>query len=199
MGDCDFLEFVSANILSDREIVVECVKRDPQRVELVSPALKRCCEFVLRYMQDRCLTVQGTVLRDAWERLREDRDFILQCVQSQAEVIMFASNALYADADLVFDAIQLNWKVFEFVAVEFRGDYAFVLEAVKRCWLSIRFAVPGFVPDFQLVLEAVKQDWRAIQEVLMSRDFSHEELAKLVDANPRIRQSSIFQGTLSKG
>ena len=114
----------------DRGFVLEAVRIDGLVLEHVSPTFRADREVVL---EATCNSLWGCALKYADERLKLDRDFMLEAVRVKGATLEHASPTLQADRQVVLEAMQScdQCKAFSFAHETLKHDTDFVLEVVR--------------------------------------------------------------------
>jgi len=85
----------STQLISDRNVALEAVRRDGHALARAAPALRRDRALVLEAVKQ-----SGLALQYAAPELRADRECVLEAVRESGWAIQFASTELQEDAEL---------------------------------------------------------------------------------------------------
>lgn len=127
------LKSCSSELYSDRDFMLQAVKRN------------------------------GLSLQYASDELRSDRELVLEAVKRSAQALTYADRAFRSDKEVMLELVKQNGLDLKRVAAELRSDRDVVLAAVKQRGLALCHAAEGLRSDREIVLEAVKQNGRALE------------------------------------
>lgn len=94
---------------------------------------------------------------------KQDKGFVLSCVQKEGLALQAAPKALRADADVVAAAVAEDGLALRFAAKELRKQKGLVLVAVRRAGLALAYASLDLRRDREVVLAAVQEDGLALE------------------------------------
>ena len=102
-------------------------------------------------------------LRIASERIKNDKDFMLNIVKYAGEALEYAPEKLRNDREIVLAAVKQNAKALEYASSELKNDKEVVLEVVKQMGCLIHLASEGLRNNKEIVLTAVKNNGYALR------------------------------------
>jgi hypothetical protein len=141
----------SAEILSDRELVLRLVSQHGMDLKLAAPAFQSDREVVLAAVQQN-----GCALRFASTELQSDRDTVNAAVQQNGCALQFASAELQSDRDIVVAAVKGNCEALQFASNELRSDRNCVLAGTSNLDVGgLRYASEELRGNAAFVLEYV--------------------------------------------
>ena len=141
----------SAEILSDRELVLRLVSQHGMDLKLAAPAFQSDREVVLAAVQQN-----GCALRFASTELQSDRDTVNAAVQQNGCALQFASAELQSDRDTVVAAVKGNCEALQFASNELRSDRNCVLAGTSNLDVGgLRYASEELRGNAAFVLEYV--------------------------------------------
>ncbi|MBO5530515.1 MAG: DUF4116 domain-containing protein [Bacilli bacterium] len=105
----------------------------------------------------------GYHLESVSEKIKKDRQFIIEVLKEHAWAITNVSQELQNDRSFILEAVKQNGNILVFLSGEFRNDKEIVLAAVKQYGCALKYASEELKNDKEVVLEAVKQDGWALE------------------------------------
>lgn len=186
-----FLNYVSAELWTDKSFVLEVVKRWPLAFLLASPTVQSSRE-ILDFIFSKLEEVEGAsdplphttpdefwcnrafvieAVRRGWpetfdlasEEIKNDKGVVIEVVRASGVALEYASQELRADRDVVLEAVRENGAALKFASRAFRNDKVFVLDVVKNHGIALEFASWELRSDRDVVLEAVKENDAALK------------------------------------
>jgi len=159
------LGLVSAELRSDRQLVLEAVRHNGLQLRDADPELRADRAFVLE-----AVMLSGAALGGASEELRASRAFVLEAARSgRGSALQGAVEELRKDRELVLEATVEDPEAFKFAAEELREDRQFVMEVVRRSGRALQHLPLRFKADKEIVETAVLADPAAIPFAHTSR------------------------------
>ena len=178
--NCLTLEYASAELRSDRELVLAAVAKCGWVLRKVSEELKADKEVVLAAVAEEALA-----LRYARESLRDDKGFMLAAVAKRGLLLEYASKAIRAnrkvvltavatcgrasltklrsDKQVVLAAVAEDAHALRFASGSLRSNKGFMLTAVAQRGLLLQYASNALQANREVVQIAVAQDGLALQ------------------------------------
>mmetsp|Transcript_10676 Transcript_10676/g.23324 ORF Transcript_10676/g.23324 Transcript_10676/m.23324 type:complete len:471 (+) Transcript_10676:65-1477(+) len=174
------IENAGANLLADREVIVEAAKVEEDTFRYASEELRNNKDFLLEVLKCKGMVLafapeafradksvvmtavqqDGYALSSAAASLRADREVVLAAVKAHGGALKHASAKLCADREIVLAAVECQDNIIESVlklaSEKLREDRELVLEAVKKHGLALRFASLELRADREVVFEAMK-------------------------------------------
>lgn len=117
------LPFVHSDAYSDKEIVLEIVRRQPTALKKASAELRNDRDIVMT-----AVMLDASVICYASDILLNDKDFVSNVVKLDGSMIRYASDNLRNDKDLVLIAAQQNVKALKFVSDDMRATIQEILD-----------------------------------------------------------------------
>lgn len=154
---CDFSN-IPYDLMSDREFVLEAVKKNPNSFAHASEEIRNDRDIVMT-----AVSGAGYTLEYVSEELRNDRDVVIAAVKRHGFVLKYASRELRNDCEIVKAAVNERWESLEYASEELRNDRDIVLDALNDNGSALEFASDELRNDRQIVLEATKIHFRAFQ------------------------------------
>mmetsp|Transcript_105875 Transcript_105875/g.210448 ORF Transcript_105875/g.210448 Transcript_105875/m.210448 type:complete len:232 (-) Transcript_105875:131-826(-) len=105
------------------------------------------------------------ILRNAPERLRAHKGFVLAAVERCGLALSFADTSMLSDHDVVLAAVRQDCNAIACAADACCSDKQVMLAAVRSNGHALRFAPGHLRSDKELVVEAVRQSGHAFQFV----------------------------------
>lgn len=179
----DSLQFASATLRDDREIVLRAVSRNGFELKFASAALQDDREIVLRAVNQygialiyasatlqadreivRVAVIQnGYALGYVSADLRNDREIMIIAVKQCGDELQYASYALRADREIVLRAINRNSHALRYASYELRADREIVMEAITRNGFVLQYASEELRADREIVMKAISQNRFALK------------------------------------
>lgn len=183
------LEFASEELRNKNEIVIPALCKTLHAFQHVSNRIKNDKEFIDGAM----MGLGATVLNYASKEIRNNKDFMLQCVKKKGLVVMYASDELkkdkeiaaasiistngiaiaflpkewMSDADFILSLFKQESKLGEFVlnkvSSELFSDRNFMRRLVKIKGITLKYASEELRRDKKIVRAAIKQDPQALR------------------------------------
>jgi hypothetical protein len=141
-----------------------------------------------------------TVLQYASDRLRDDKDFVLEQVGSNGDVLEYASNRLKDDEEVVLAAILSDLSALKYASDRLKDDKEFFLSLVKINYYTLKYAsdrlrsdinfciecakidkksISSFPDEIKILFETHKNDFKTLQEVYAQQQANERLLDKL--------------------
>jgi hypothetical protein len=193
------LQYAAEELKADREIVLAAVGNFPEAFKFAAREIQENREILLvvpnllgvrgfdRLSDDR-LYVMRSVRQDGMElgfasrELRNDREVVLEAIRNDGRALKHASRELRNDREVVLEAIRNIGFALEFGSSELRNDRGVVLEAIRNNGSALEFASSELKNDRELVLEAIRNDGSAVRfassELKNDREFVLEAIRK---------------------
>ena len=144
------LEYASAELRSDRELVLAAVAKHGWVLRKVSDELKADKVVVLAAVAEHALA-----LRYASESLRDDKGFMLTAVAKRCRSLAYASETIRANREVVLVAVAQDGLALQHASAELRADKQVVLAAVAEDAHALRYASESLRDDKEFMLTAV--------------------------------------------
>ena len=172
------LKYASAELRSDRNVVIAAVKQDNKALKYASDELQSDHELVLAAVNQ-----DGRALEYAASELQSERDVVLAAVKQHGSALEYASDELRSDYDIVLAAVQQDGIALEYATGGARLDHDVNLAAVKQnCW-ALKYASDELRSDHDLVLAAVKQDGGVLEYASKELQSDHDVVIAAVKQN----------------
>lgn len=153
-------EFASDNLKSDKEFVLEMVKKRGSLLYIVDNNLKSDKEVVLTAVrQNTC------VFQYASDNLKSNREFIFELVEYCGLSIQYASQNLKADREIALRAIKQNPFSLRYLDDKLKADREIVLIAIRGNGNVLEFVDNEFKRNQEVVFKAIKQNGDALKFV----------------------------------
>jgi len=134
-GGIGFWHDLPTDLHTDREVVLEAVRRETYALEFVGEELRADREFMLEVVRH-----DGLAFQFASEALRSDRDFALEAVVKIGWALRFATDTLRSDREVVLEAVRSYGGALRFASADLRADKDVVVEAVRQDGLAFECA-----------------------------------------------------------
>jgi hypothetical protein len=153
--------FINApsSVLNEPEIANFCLKKDLRTLEYLNENysdnkqllidLKVC---TLEYMSDKlkhdkdvvlnCVSQLGNKLQFASADLQDDYDVVLTAVKNEGDALRYASERLRTDPKIVKAAIRNDWTAASYISDEARSNKDIILYAIKKDFDNLQYASP---------------------------------------------------------
>ena len=95
-------------------------------------------EYILKIIRDSAFDPVN--LKNASEKIKNDKEVILEAVKKDGASIFYASQELRADREIVLEAVRTYSYALSYASQELQNDKEIVLEAVKHSRLALEFA-----------------------------------------------------------
>lgn len=109
------------------------------------------------------LRKEGSYLKFASARLRNDLDVVATAVQNYGFALAYAGHAPRSNKPIVLEAVSRAGTALEYAAPELKADKDVVLTALQNDGRALEFADVSFKKDKETVALAVKNDGRALE------------------------------------
>ncbi|KAG2379167.1 hypothetical protein C9374_007805 [Naegleria lovaniensis] len=151
---------------SNKEVVREAVKQNPEAIQFASSTLKKDEEFMLEMMEYTPLA-----LRYASFDLRVNKEFVAKSVMKNEKASIYAD---YSQDDLLYNALGYSsWSL--------KHNREFVLNCVKKNGLSLQHASNDLKSDKEIVTQAIMQNPESLEYSDLSYD--KEFVLQLIQQN----------------
>ncbi len=121
-----FLENASSSLF-----MLQLVKRKPAALQYASAELKGDREIVMEAVK-QC----GCALHYASAQLQGDREIVMEAVKQRWWALEYASTELKGDREIVIEAVKLSGNALEYASAKLQGDREIVMEAMKQNGLA---------------------------------------------------------------
>ena len=148
-GNSLALEYASAELRSDRELVLAAVAKFGWALLYASKQLRSDKQVVLAAVAE-----QARAIEYACESLRDDKEFMLTAVAKCGLSLSYASEAIRADREVVQFAVAQDGCSLEFASEELKADKQVVLAAVAQNAAALMFASEELSADDEVVAAA---------------------------------------------
>jgi len=155
---CLGLPYLSAELRSDKSLMLSAVSKDGLALEHVSSELKDDLDMVLT-----AASHNGLVLEFASAALKEIEPVVVTAVSQNGLSLEFASSLLKCSESVVMIAVTRNGMSLNFASSELRNTKHMVAAAVAQNGMSLKFASDQLQNDVDVVLAAVRNNCDAIQ------------------------------------
>jgi hypothetical protein len=91
------------------------------------------------------------LLRDISEKLKADREVILEAVKNNGKALAYAAEDLRCDREIVMEAVKNNGKALAYAAEDLRCDREIVMEAVTNFGDALNYASEIIQDDAELI------------------------------------------------
>lgn len=139
---------VDPKFLSDPEVMLLAIKRDPNSIREASEELQADREFMLEAVKQ-----DGRALRYASRELLGDKEIVLAAVKQDGWALM--SSAMFcSDRDVVLAAVKQDGKVLRFASEELKNDPSVAFEAMKNDVYACRYVGKELVDEIVFSLDS---------------------------------------------
>ena len=152
------LQFACEDLRRDKEVVMEAVRQHGRALKFACPDLRSDKEVVMEAVRQH-----GYALRYACDDLQSDKEVVMEAVREHGYVLKFACEDLQRDKEVVMEALRQDGCALEFACEDLRRDKEVVMEAVRHHGWALKFACEDLRSDKEVVMEAVRQDGRALK------------------------------------
>merc|ERR1712185_885967 len=114
---------------------MEAVKQNGRALEYASAELKGDREIVLESVKQH-----GLALQYASAELKGDREIVMAAVKQNGLALMHASAELKGDREIVMEAVKQDGCALEYASAELKGDREIVMEAVAQGLKALQYA-----------------------------------------------------------
>ena len=157
-GKAIALNFTSAALRADREIILKAVSTHGESLMYASSALKNDREVVLTAVKE-----SGLSIKYASELLKRDRELVLAAVRQSGDALEFLSGEFQDDDEVVSEAMRTSGGALQYASLRMRDNKGIVLQAVQQDGASLEHASSDLQADKEVVLAAVQQKGWAIR------------------------------------
>ncbi len=138
------------------KIMLKCMRESRGRaLEHTSPKWKDDPDVVLAAVKNGCVLSESN-FQYASERLRNDGDFVRQCVKLKNDSLKYASDALLHDKEFIISVVNDVGFALKYVP-HFHHDKDVVMSAVSERGSALQYACNELKNDRDVVLSAVKR------------------------------------------
>jgi hypothetical protein len=180
----DLLEYLSADLLNDRHVVVKLLEgsegllRGSFGAGSAEFSVQRLKDLATIWMSDRdvikaAVQLHGPVLQAASPELRADREVVLAAVTAPQHVgrkpnyeelaLRYASKELRADRHIVGAAVQTEGMALKVAAKQLRATQGVVIMATCQRTRAFKYASDKLRSDHNLILRLVRQRPEIVQ------------------------------------
>jgi hypothetical protein len=163
---------------SDKEFILEAVKKNDQALLYAHEDLKNDKKFILEAVRQN-----GFALQYVCEDLKRDKEVVLEAVKQNGQALLYAHKNLQYDREAVVEAIKENGMALQYAYENFKKDRAVVLEAVKQNGLAVQYAHEDLKRDKSFVASAVKCNACVLQFVDLRQD--RDFILKIIKESPQ--------------
>ena len=160
------LEFACPKLQSDRETVMEAVRKDGLALQLASEKLQNTKEVAIAAVQNN-----GLALQFASEELQSDREVVIAAVQQDGRARLFASEDLRSDKELARVTAEKGGISHQFACEELNYDRHFT-DVLQSADLSP--AIPDFYRTLKAFIDANQTHLSQSTSLLELLDKSHK-------------------------
>ena len=125
----DAFQFASAEIRADRDVAFKVIEINAKMFKFVAGNLNDDAELAKLAIYK---SHSGELLKYASDRLKDDKEFILDIISKKPIALEFVSKRLQDDEDVVELAIKLNLNAFKYASMRFKDDKEFVLNLMRK-------------------------------------------------------------------
>lgn len=136
---CYYLEYVSERLKDDKDVVLEAIKKpmlvlDMEReIEKLTNTLEeRHSLWYAFYDKFWFNIVFDSALKYASDRLKDDKDIVIEAVKNDWNAIEYASDRLKDDEDVVIEAIKNDWNAIKYSSERLKNNKKIVLDAIAN-------------------------------------------------------------------
>mmetsp|Transcript_400 Transcript_400/g.1374 ORF Transcript_400/g.1374 Transcript_400/m.1374 type:complete len:549 (-) Transcript_400:55-1701(-) len=197
------LQFVADELRMDKEVALQAIEQTASVMSVMEDGFHGDAEFVRQAVRSNGLAllfagryrgnreiVREAILQNqfalifATRDVREDDDFLLQCVAANGRILQYASRRQRNDRELVLQAVASDPSAMGFASQELRNDKGFALEALRLNGEALWHLPDDFQEDREVVLEAVRQNGTAIQAATPELRADRELVLEALQSNP---------------
>ena len=158
----DALRYASDELKNDKLVVQNAVQNFGEALKYASDDLKNNIEVVMIAVKGR--SYGAGVLQFSSERLRNDKDVVLNAVEKNGVCLQFASDNLKNDREIVLIAVQNDGQALEYASDNLKNDREIVLIAVQDKGEIIDYVSQILKNDYEIILCSVRSvlkmyDW----------------------------------------
>ena len=175
------LEFASAGLKADTDIVMAAVQSDGMALECACTALQARMDIVKAAVQS-----DGGALQFASSELQGHMEIVKIAVESDGTALEFASTGLKDCMDIVKIAVQSDGMALKFASANLKADMDIVMAAVENDGTALQFASESLRCTPEVVLKAANTSDSVLQcdddRIAVPREFqlSHPDVVEAV-------------------
>lgn len=154
--DCSPLEYASFELRDNAETMLQAVKIKEYVIYAVSYAsdrLKNDKSFMMA-----CLEVNGLALEHASNFLKRDKDVVFAAVRNYGSALQYADEILMKDKDFIISCMEINEFSFRHTNDSWKKDRDVVLAAVKKLYLNFEYANEDLKNEKKFVTKCLESD-----------------------------------------
>ena len=168
-GSFENLKYASEELLNDREIGIEAVKKNGKALKLLGQSLKEDVDIVR-------IATEGDWrnMEFAGPEIRSNKEFIIEIANRNSRAIDFASSALKDDPEIAAIAIKHNY--FDFIkncSEVIKSNKELMLSLVAKNGEMLQSVSEGLKSDYDVVLAAVLSEPKALR--FANREFKADK------------------------
>lgn len=100
----------------------------------------------------------GSPLQFASDRLKNDKEIVLEAVKANGYALQFASDELKSDKEIVLKAVKESGYALKYASDELKNDIEIVLEAVKENGYALKYASDELKANIPFLLDLVARN-----------------------------------------
>ena len=147
---------LDTDLKNDRDFVLEAVKLNGQALEFAPDEFRNDPEIVKTAMVNNRFEPSLPFLY-ASNRLRMDKEFVIEAVNIDGLALEFTSEELKDDLDVVMAAVANTGAALQFASEDLHDDRNVVLAAVRNDGFALDFASEDLQDDMYVVEVATRQ------------------------------------------
>ncbi|EFC43882.1 predicted protein [Naegleria gruberi] len=189
------LESFPDELKSNRELVLNCVKKNRYQFKYATDDLKQDVDFILecslfaniiefikpefrnhREIVKRSILIHGSAMMYASEELKNDDLFVREMLQLAVNGIEYIFPKMKEDSidrDLVLQTVRKSGGVLCYCPYIYRNDYEIVWEAISNFPSALEAASDVLINDKSIVTHAVKKECKAF--LFASNELQHDK------------------------
>lgn len=177
-------EYLQPEFLNDREVILTALKskyadyshiaqnvdngilNEPDIAETLLKKYTYALKYLNQYYQDNrelILKLNVINLEDMSQRLKHDKEVVLQCVSSWGNQLQFASADLQDDSEVVIEALKCNGLALEFASERLRSDLNIIKLAMRHTRGAVMFMSDYAKSNKEIIQSLIKNDLCCLQ------------------------------------
>ena len=177
------LAYLSDKLKDDKEIVIECVKKDIDNLKYSSDRLKNDNDFIIKVLtinkdsenflkenlkdnknKDVLLSRDNISFFELTKEQKTDKELALKVVTNNGHQLKhYLSQEIINNKEIVMTAIKDYSGALKWASNKLKDDKEVVLEAIKNNGCTLKYASDRLKDDKDVVMTAIKQNYSALE------------------------------------
>lgn len=195
----DLVKYIPRKFLGDKEVILGFLK------SLADYDLRLSTTFLgklnlgndIEFLKE-CLALCGSILEFAPQVWKNNRELVLQAVQTKGRALQYASETLKNDKELALAAIETHPENFKYISKSLQSDKDILNAIQKKPFIAYRHWPRYLQKDKNLFLKIVSDDYRCYTDWLNCEFMKDPTIVRAALANDIKQIMKKFQETLKE-